>query len=435
MEKECKTCKVTKKLDDFEKTNTSYRTVCKDCRKLARKTRVAEVEKIDKTSVPLPTACLKCNKGPDDVSFQWRTDTVNGGWRNTCTECFNSKGYSITSRANRRTADEDEYLKRNAATHLDWANRNRDKVRIQQFKTVTDAKRKIKTIKTSATSRNIIFDENDTESMAAKLSLACHYCDYVPPENSILNGLDKVNPYEGYNDANTVSCCAICNAMKGVRTVDAFIANVRAIITYRRVVTSVPRSNIKPFGGRAELRDAPKKEKVDFLTIDDKMSLWSTPCYMCSRSPSFGIDRMDADGDYTLDNSKPCCAECNYAKKDLSIVNFEAHLSTIYSHSAMWILRNIDHEPILTSTKLERIHVKATLINGDKSLIFPSICRASNIVGVCMSAIQKALNNERSCMGCKWETVQPIQYRMQDISHDDALEIIMHIRHSGKRNK
>jgi hypothetical protein len=423
-------CLLQKDTSSFE----SNRIPCKDCRQKKR-TEKAKESKVDITSIPKPSHCVACGKSHPEVDFTFRSDLVRGGWRNECIQCYNKKGYSAKSRAIRRTNDEVAYLAHNAATHKDWVRRNPDKVLEQKVKGVTDSSRKIKVVKTSAAARGIAFDDTEAELMAAKLKQNCHYCEYDPREDGLLNGLDRLDSNYGYNDVNTVACCATCNAMKGPRLLDAFVANVRDIFAYRKLsFDEVARIPIKPFAGRRDLRDAPPKEKVDLLNDDAKVALWSSQCYLCGRSPALGIDREDSSGDYTDTNSRPCCSECNYAKKDLSLPDFERHVSFVHRHTSRWALRDVEDMPHVTLGGKEKKPVKATLVDGS-SIIFPSIASAVKIIGANMSAVQKAIDNtSASCMGCKWSTVDAKEFMGQSVPRSEAFLLIRLMRASGRRN-
>ena len=62
------------------------------------------------------------------------------------------------------------------------------------------------------------------------------------------------------------------------------------------------------------------------------------PCYYCGSEPLnikrtknsidgglkySGIDRIDSDKDYTIENTVPCCKICNYAKSNMTIYEFK----------------------------------------------------------------------------------------------------------------
>lgn len=379
----CKECQVSKPLDDFEKTTKDgkcRRAVCKPCyaRKKATKAKEASA-KVDRSSVPKPSACVECGKGPDVVDFKWRTDVMQGGWRTQCNECFNAKGYYKDYRVREREKDETAYLERNAAVHLAWVRQNPDKVKEQQAKTATIDARKVKTIKTSATQRGVVFEDADAEAMKSKLTNACHYCNFVPKQSEPLNGLNRVVPALGYTDANTVPCCATCNAIKGPLHVDEFITNIRAIQAYcRPAMSSAPRRRLPPFSGSAEKREADKVDKTDKLPDSVKVRMWSQACYLCGHGPAFGIDRVDPRKGYTQDNIRPCCStHCNYMKKDMDLDDFLQHIAYVNAHTAFWVIGDTADLPLVTYGTLVREPVSILDDNGMSMMIFPSFMTAA----------------------------------------------------------
>ncbi len=45
-----------------------------------------------------------------------------------------------------------------------------------------------------------------------------------------------------------------------------------------------------------------------------------------------GVDRLDSTKDYSPENSVPCCAMCNYMKRQYSETDFLNHINKIYRH-------------------------------------------------------------------------------------------------------
>jgi len=126
MQRECKTCNSVKDINDFELTNKagSRRGVCKSCYTIQKRERVEKASAThDPSSVPLPLACVSCGKGPEQVTFQWRTDVIKGGWRTACNACFNAKGYYKTYRQHKMDEDPDAFRAHNASTHLVWVHK------------------------------------------------------------------------------------------------------------------------------------------------------------------------------------------------------------------------------------------------------------------------------------------------------------------------
>lgn len=58
------------------------------------------------------------------------------------------------------------------------------------------------------------------------------------------------------------------------------------------------------------------------------------PCEYCGDlSESMGIDRINNDHGYSLDNVAPCCSTCNFMEKTHSRDHFIAHVNKIANHN------------------------------------------------------------------------------------------------------
>lgn len=85
------------------------------------------------------------------------------------------------------------------------------------------------------------------------------------------------------------------------------------------------------------------------LSFDEFLELAKQNCYYCDEEPKErpgpktwqakaklnGIDRQDNTQGYTKSNSVPCCAQCNWAKKDLSMKEWEKWLQRIRKKELM----------------------------------------------------------------------------------------------------
>ena len=62
--------------------------------------------------------------------------------------------------------------------------------------------------------------------------------------------------------------------------------------------------------------------------------LISSPCAYCGQiQENFnGLDRIDSNKDYVVDNVTPCCKRCNQAKNDMSVEKFKNHITKIYKY-------------------------------------------------------------------------------------------------------
>lgn len=90
-----------------------------------------------------------------------------------------------------------------------------------------------------------------------------------------------------------------------------------------------------------------KSRKLEFnLSSKECENLFKGNCYLCGTPPSgvikakgnrgsyvySGIDRIDSNKGYTLENTKSCCAECNYLKSNKTNEVFLAHIERIWKH-------------------------------------------------------------------------------------------------------
>lgn len=80
------------------------------------------------------------------------------------------------------------------------------------------------------------------------------------------------------------------------------------------------------------------------IGYEDFKKLTSKPCYYCRIKPFAihkkqntngdyvynGLDRIDSDENYELDNVVPCCKNCNYAKRLMSSFEFSDWVRRVY---------------------------------------------------------------------------------------------------------
>lgn len=69
--------------------------------------------------------------------------------------------------------------------------------------------------------------------------------------------------------------------------------------------------------------NAEKRNYVFSLTYEDFLYIIFAPCYYCGKKLAGGIDRIDSDIGYSLQNSRSCCWICNRAKMDTSEYDFK----------------------------------------------------------------------------------------------------------------
>lgn len=431
--RKCKICEETKPIDHYEcttKDGKCRRAVCKPCYQ-KKKAEIAKKKskEIDRTTVPKPN-CSECGKTYPEVDFAWRDDVAQGGWRSVCRTCYNTRGYSEKSRVKRRAEDEKGFLEKNAEQARKWREKNPEKVKEQEYKTRVIPEKRWRVFLNYIRSKHgkdnlhLYIRLEESELLQAKMTKPCFYCNHMPKENETLNGLDKVNPKGIYEDANTVPCCGVCNNIKSTFHVDEFIQGVREIYhnnyhiieTYEEVHRPI---NLSGDNSRREF-DIDKGD----LTQEDKVDLYVDACYLCGRSPAFGIDRVDPKIGYVIDNCKPCCYMCNYMKKDFKLEEFLGHIYRIHSHTSYWIIGDTSDKMTFMSTS--RNPVKPIGLD----IIFPSHYKAELCLGLGKKLIYNRIKNGHKIFGYNWEYCPISEYKRQCISKQDCLDMIRKLRNN-----
>jgi hypothetical protein len=93
--------------------------------------------------------------------------------------------------------------------------------------------------------------------------------------------------------------------------------NKEKALETRRAYMSTTKGRLNSVKASANTR------KIVFeLTDEQAISIMEKPCHYCGENSKIGIDRIDSDKNYTLDNSLPCCAMCNKMKNTYSKNDF-----------------------------------------------------------------------------------------------------------------
>lgn len=184
-------------------------------------------------------------------------------------------------------------------------------------------------IKRDAKYRNYIFTI-DIETIKIIIIMNCFYCGQTRT-NSYLNGVDRVRNDIGYLFDNCIPCCKICNLMKHVKSIDNFIKIIKHIsayhfpdkfkkVTYPEVFISFVTNESHKTAKQITYKQHKKKiKKENTLTKKQYNTLMNGTCYYCNQKEFFngnkiGIDRINNNGIYEIDNCVSCCSCCNYLK-------------------------------------------------------------------------------------------------------------------------
>lgn len=70
------------------------------------------------------------------------------------------------------------------------------------------------------------------------------------------------------------------------------------------------------------------------ISLDEAKALFVAPCDYCG-GVGGGIDRIDSAAGYIAGNVAPCCAICNYAKRDLPREAFLRWVESVYEYQSL----------------------------------------------------------------------------------------------------
>ena len=100
------------------------------------------------------------------------------------------------------------------------------------------------------------------------------------------------------------------------------------VIDRNHLYDKIPENRYRRYKKSAEDRDI-----VFELSLSEFSKIVAQPCYICGLSDEpNGIDRLDNELGYTLENSRPCCKKCNIMKSTYSFYEFISHIKRIIDH-------------------------------------------------------------------------------------------------------
>ncbi|AGE48616.1 hypothetical protein PBCVAN69C_686L [Paramecium bursaria Chlorella virus AN69C] len=271
--------------------------------------------------------CLKCRE--KDARQKQRPEVKEK--RN---ERNKERNYSQISREKRRTDNEEEYLATAAKYQQEWSAKNKD--HLAKYNT-TNVNRRLSAIKQQAKNKGYVWELMDEEATTL-MTTECFYCGYLELDTTV-NGIDRMDNTIGYTKENCVGCCGTCNFMKKALDAHTFIERCRQISFIH--------------GGPGELYDCwfsnkrvsfneynkrANKKNIDFSISEIEFNnICSRPCEYCDRRNNNdninGVDRIDNDIGYTLDNCVSCCGQCNQSKANISYDVYITKCKTIATKS------------------------------------------------------------------------------------------------------
>jgi len=167
----------------------------------------------------------------------------------------------------------------------------------------------------------------------------CFYCNKQPTQEN-LSGIDRCNnDNREYSKNNVVSCCNICNRMKAGYTLEDFYSICEHIATFNNLIENgrlfphlfrySTNTNYQSYKSCAEKKSTPFS-----LSEEEFNNLVKQDCHYCGLNKAnseSGVDRINSDLGYTMDNVVSCCTICNLMKNDLNKEVFLNQCAQIYN--------------------------------------------------------------------------------------------------------
>lgn len=195
----------------------------------------------------------------------------------------------------------------------------------------------------NARKRNLEFNIS-FENYESIVTKPCYYCKIIQQRG--FNGMDRKESSIGYALDNCISCCQMCNYIKGSLSVSVFIKRIEHILVYQKIIAGKLYPECFPNHKKCSyIQYCKRAEKngIDItMSFSDYNVITENPCYICGKindnCNENGIDRVDNSKGYILENVRACCAECNYMKIDYCIYDLFEKFSLIYENSKNIIL-------------------------------------------------------------------------------------------------
>jgi hypothetical protein len=295
------------------------------------------------------------------------------------------------SRAKRAAKDIDGYLQHNANVMKNWRDRNPEKMAEANRKRRESIEAHFKIYARSARLKKLQFTFSEEEFKELVVQ-SCYYCDTLDEKG--FNGIDRMNNFTekhlpsdrhssvkfpksgvkkthellepvGYIHDNSVSCCAMCNWLKGSLDSATFIKRVRHIHSFYNSSGNTRHPECFPDAkcvSYLSYRSRAEKKKLEFaISNEEYKSIILQDCYLCGKKTTEtntnGIDRVDNAFGYSMENCKACCKECNHMKKDYELREFIGKIEKIrdvWSKKELPILPVQNHISVAIAEKMTK---------------------------------------------------------------------------------
>ncbi len=278
-------------------------------------------------------SCSECRKHEQE-----KENKINDKKKNNAKEFNDQNTDKKMCYVCNKTVSGDNYKINKCLECYNTYRKNEDSRKVQDplIKHLTDYKIRAK-------EKNLEWDITDEEARKY-FNSKCYYCNML----TNYNGIDRLDSTKGYTKNNIVSCCKICNYMKGIKSVEDFIKIIKYILINNLIINDkldLKDTNLFVCGSKSSygrfLCEARNRDINNEIEEEMYNFIIKQPCTYCKNTFTNGcrgIDRINSEIGYILGNITPSCYTCNLLKNTLNKDDFLKHLKRIYDYKVKNII-------------------------------------------------------------------------------------------------
>lgn len=335
----CETCKnnILKqciKCNEYKFPNKYKSILHKTCRLCQPRTKsFTKKEYLDKNPHITKKTCITCKELKNIDCFSYHINN----FRNQCKMCISRKKYQQKYREKKIKEDKEKYLENQNKKHREWVYNNKEHCQKYNKEYNSKLERRVNN------AMQKVKKKQEIKLLFKNLMVSeCAYCG-----NNEYIGVDRIDSTKCYSFENCKPCCKYCNYMKNTMDIGSFLKKCTEIAIHNNLDNIELTDYRLNYHKNSVLEDTKinyysykhgaQRRNIDFnITQDEFLNIVKNNCYLCNKTNNnntLGLDRVDNDKGYIIDNCKSCCKYCNYMKNKNELSKFLAHIQKIVKYT------------------------------------------------------------------------------------------------------
>lgn len=229
-----------------------------------------------------------------------------------------------------------------------YRHNNPEKIKIIVERSRNNIKNVYKMYVRSAKDRNINW-ELSRDKCYELFTNICYYCGEKYIQNQRPLGIDRIDNSKGYISDNCVTCCTVCNMIKCDINEQYYKSKIKHILSNMFIIPELYINNdiFNNYNSSTLFKDhvrTSKNRKIETILSKAEFDIIKQlPCYMCGKENTNchtnGIDRINNNDGYNVNNCLSCCGDCNYMKRNYKFDEFIVKLYDIYCNEHETIIK------------------------------------------------------------------------------------------------